>query len=225
MAVGGGAARGAVFPLTAFGIVLTAVAAAGLVVAEVRDSPLRLVAKPLASAGFLLTAVAVGPFGSGYGRWLLAGLVLGAAGDVLLLWDRTFLPGLAAFLLGHVAYVIAFLVVGLAWTWVALAGVGAGVLAIGVTRWLGPHLPRALAGAVRAYVVVITLMVAVAFGAAGTGFDRRALAGVLSFFVSDLAVARDRFVAPGWANRLWGLPLYYAGQTLLALTAGTQPTG
>jgi hypothetical protein len=42
-------------------------------------------------------------------------------------------------------------------------------------------------------------------------------AGALLFYLSDLAVARDRFVRPGLANRLVGLPLYYAGQVLLAL--------
>jgi len=46
------------------------------------------------------------------------------------------------------------------------------------------------------------------------------LAGAALFFVSDLAVARDRFVAPGFANRLWGLPAYYAGQLLIAWSIG-----
>jgi len=62
-------------------------------------------------------------------------------------------------------------------------------------------------------------MVAFAFGvfpSAGLAL----LAGALSFYVSDLAVARDRFVAPGFSNRLWGLPLYYGGTLLLATTAG-----
>jgi hypothetical protein len=34
------------------------------------------------------------------------------------------------------------------------------------------------------------------------------------FYASDLAVARNRFVAPGIANRLWGLPAYYVAQIL-----------
>lgn len=34
-----------------------------------------------------------------------------------------------------------------------------------------------------------------------------------------LAVARNRFVAPGFANELWGVPLDYGGQILLALSA------
>jgi len=45
------------------------------------------------------------------------------------------------------------------------------------------------------------------------------LTGALMFLVSDLAVARDRFVAQGFINRLWGLPLYYAAQLVLASCA------
>lgn len=45
------------------------------------------------------------------------------------------------------------------------------------------------------------------------------LAGAFLFFLSDLSVARERFVAPGFANKLWGLPFYYGGQLLLALGA------
>ncbi|MCP4006145.1 MAG: lysoplasmalogenase, partial [bacterium] len=44
------------------------------------------------------------------------------------------------------------------------------------------------------------------------------LLGALMFYVSDLAVARDRFVATGFDNRIWGLPLYYCGQLVLAST-------
>ena len=32
-------------------------------------------------------------------------------------------------------------------------------------------------------------------------------------------MARDRFVAPGFDNRLWGLPLYYGAQIWFALLA------
>ena len=43
-------------------------------------------------------------------------------------------------------------------------------------------------------------------------------AGALAFALSDIAVARERFVAPGPINKVWGLPLYYLGQVLLALS-------
>ena len=41
-------------------------------------------------------------------------------------------------------------------------------------------------------------------------------AGACLFFASDLAVARDRFVARDFTNKLWGLPAYYIGQLLIA---------
>jgi uncharacterized membrane protein YhhN len=71
---------------------------------------------------------------------------------------------------------------------------------------------------VRAYVVVISAMVASAAGAFGADGGPALLAGAAGFFASDLAVARERFVAPSFTNKLWGLPLYYASQLLLAST-------
>jgi hypothetical protein len=44
------------------------------------------------------------------------------------------------------------------------------------------------------------------------------LAGALLFALSDLAVARDRFVHAGFANKLWGWPTYFGAQLLLAWT-------
>jgi uncharacterized membrane protein YhhN len=44
------------------------------------------------------------------------------------------------------------------------------------------------------------------------------LIGAVMFAVSDIFVARDRFVSPSVANRLWGLPLYYAAQLIFALS-------
>jgi methenyltetrahydromethanopterin cyclohydrolase len=44
------------------------------------------------------------------------------------------------------------------------------------------------------------------------------LAGVVLLGVSDIAVARERFVSPGIRHKLWGLPVYYAGMVLVALS-------
>jgi uncharacterized membrane protein YhhN len=44
------------------------------------------------------------------------------------------------------------------------------------------------------------------------------LIGAALFFVSDLAVARDKFVDRTVVNRMWGLPTYFAGQLLIAWT-------
>jgi hypothetical protein len=41
------------------------------------------------------------------------------------------------------------------------------------------------------------------------------------FYASDLAVARDRFVARVFLNRAWGLPLYFGGQLVIAASMST----
>jgi hypothetical protein len=46
------------------------------------------------------------------------------------------------------------------------------------------------------------------------------LAGAFCFYVSDLFVARHRFIKEEYQNRLLGLPLYYTGQFMLAFSVG-----
>ncbi len=182
-----------------------------------RDA-LEWIFKPAAAGCFLGLALTAGALESPYGRVLFAGLVLAAGGDVLLIpkSKRAFLAGLVSFLLGHVGYAIAFFVRGVDATW-TLASAGALVLlAVPVLRWLWPSVEGKMRGPVAAYVVVITAMVALAAGTFGAHGDLRVLGGALAFYLSDLAVARERFVAPGFVNRLWGLPLYFGAQLVLA---------
>lgn len=182
--------------------------------------PVEYVAKPLASAGFLIVALATGALDSGYGVWILAGLGLSLCGDVFLMFklDWLFLAGLAAFLLGHVAFVIAFAVVGVSGAWAGLAAIGAVGAALIVLRWLMPHVDSEMRSPVMAYVAVISAMVVLAVGTRGAGATPLIVFGAAMFYLSDLFVARDRFVTPGFVNRLVGLPLYYLGQILLALS-------
>jgi uncharacterized membrane protein YhhN len=202
-----------------------AIACAVLVAAEWRGpAALRAAAKLAASAAFLVVAAGVGG-GQPFDRWILAGLACGAAGDAFLLGrgDRMFLAGLVAFLLGHLAYVAGLAQLVPAGRWLPAAGayaappIAAGLAAL---AWLWPRL-GALRGPVIVYIAAITAMVVGAIAAHRAGAlpapQRSWLAaGAALFFVSDLAVARDRFVARGLANRLWGLPAYYAGQLLIA---------
>ena len=71
-----------------------------------------------------------------------------------------------------------------------------------------------------AYLLAIGAMLALAWGAAGAGAPAAVPAGATAFALSDLAVARERFVAPGRRSWLWGLPLYYGAQLALAASAG-----
>ncbi len=63
-------------------------------------------------------------------------------------------------------------------------------------------------------------MVAAATGATSDGAPWPVLPGAVLFFLSDLAVARDKFVTPGFPNRAVGLPMYYAAQILFAVSTG-----
>ncbi len=197
----------------------TAAAVAVLLVAEYRHNTLgKAVAKPLASVGFLGLATTAGALGTTYGRAVLAALALSWLGDVFLLSSksRLFLAGLAAFLLGHVAYGVAFIVHGQD---PRASGVALAVLAlpaIVVGRWLWPHLSAGFRPPVLAYIAVISAMLALACGAVAAGGHPVIAVAAAAFYLSDLAVARDRFVAPGFVNRVWGLPLYYFAQLCLA---------
>jgi uncharacterized membrane protein YhhN len=200
-------------------MVLTAAALTGLLAAESRGSRWGIyVCKPLASTGFVGAAVAAGALGSPYGRAMLAAFVLSWIGDVLLMYSRPalFLAGLGAFLLAHVGFGAAFLLRGQDWGWTAGALAGLAVPAFFVSRWLRPHLPAEMRVPVHAYIVVITAMLALAAGTVAAGSPGIVLAGALAFYLSDLSVARDRFVRDSFANKLWGLPLYYAAQLCLA---------
>jgi uncharacterized membrane protein YhhN len=202
--------------------VATGLAVVLLLLAERGDGPWRRPVKAAASTGFIAVAIAAGAFDAGYGRIVLAALVLAWVGDLLLTYSSAaaFLGGLVAFLLGHVLYVLAFGVRGIEWVPVAAASVLLAVIGVIVWRWLSRHVEAGMRLPVLAYIVVISAMVAAAVGTHAATADMRIVAGAVAFFASDLAVARNRFVAPGWVNRLWGLPLYYGGQLLLALSVG-----
>ncbi len=185
---------------------------------------LKQLGKPIASTGFLVVALTGGALGDAYGRLILAALVGCWVGDVCLLSrDKAlFLAGLGAFLLGHVAFAASFAVLGPDLEVAAGAAVGLAAPAWFVGRhWLGPHLPDDLRGPVWAYIAVITIMLALAVGVVLEQGLTRAWAvglGALAFYLSDLSVARDRFVRAEFLNAAWGLPLYYGAVTLLAWT-------
>jgi len=174
------------------------------------------VAKAAASVGFLVTAYEAGCLSTEHGQAIFVGLCLSWFGDVFLLSKARpwFLAGLVAFLLGHVAYAVAFFVRGV--DPLALAVVAAALLgsAAVVWRWLSGHV-GSMKGPVIAYIVVISSMLALgtaSYWAKGGGW---LWLGAAMFYASDLFVARQRFVVESFTNRLVGLPIYYVAQLLL----------
>lgn len=200
-------------------VAITLVALVGLLLAEYRDaSGARAVCKPVASAGFVGLATSAGALDTHYGAAILVGLCLSWVGDLLLLSARKgpFTVGIGFFLAAHVAFCAAFWVAGIDVSASLEAALVLLIPAFFVGRWLLPQVDTELRYPVVAYIVVISVMVALSIGTAAVGNWRWIVAGTLAFYCSDISVAIDRFVRPGFFNRLWGLPLYYAAQLTLA---------
>jgi len=203
-------------------IVVCAVAVTGLLVAEARGSQRGLwLTKPVASLAFLWVALAAGALESTYGRWVLLGLALCLAGDLLLIPKErkaAFRAGVFAFLAGHVAFSVAFLGLPIDPLGLAVAAVVLALALAAVLRWLSPSVTADMVLPVRAYMLVIGIMSALACGVTAAGGPWQVAVGALAFTASDVSVARDRFVRHEFMNRAWGLPLYYAAQLLIATT-------
>ena len=186
----------------------------------------RLIAKTTLSCLFVLVAFLQPSQIPPYGNCILIGLIFCLAGDVCLALsgDKIFRAGLVAFLFGHIFYVIGFTYLVPASKWFIPGAALFWVLSLIVFLWLRPCL-KAMLVPVVAYILVITVMASGAwavFDRSASPFWGRALvfAGALLFYVSDVFVARNQFIRKEFLNRLIGLPLYYLGQFLLALSVG-----
>jgi uncharacterized membrane protein YhhN len=174
--------------------------------------PTQVWSKPLTLLALIGVAVTIDPADPAVRVWFVVALVFSLAGDVLLLDDRRFVYGLAAFLCGHLAYTAGFIVAP-DWRWwsavaalVALTPVVAiaGRRIVAGARSQDPH----LGPPVVAYLTVISAM-AVAAGGAGNGW---AIGGAALFVASDTMLGWRNFVG----RRPW-MPLavmvtYHLGQ-------------
>lgn len=200
---------------------------AGLLYAEKKEVlKVKLAAKIVLSSLFIFCAVIQSHPIVPYYRFILTGLIFGLGGDVFLALPRQkmFLCGLFSFLLGHLFYVTGFFyAVGVS-QWTVIGLVISAMASGGVFLWLRPHL-GSMKVPVILYILVITAMVAGAWSVMAVGelaLSGRMLVfiGALSFYVSDLFVARQRFLKTEFLNRLIGLPWYYSGQFMLAFSVG-----
>lgn len=201
------------------GLIITLVGLVGTLASASLGRHIAGLFKMVASTGFIGAAIDAGAFHSVYGGLILAGLFFSWWGDLFLISGnaRIFLMGVGAFFLAHVAYAAAFVALGINAPGMLGAAAVLTVPAVLMLRWLHPHLGD-MRNPVQAYVAVISLMVALAAGAAMAGATWLVPVGAAVFYVSDIFVARDRFVTPSALNQRIGLPLYYAAQIALAFS-------
>jgi uncharacterized membrane protein YhhN len=182
------------------------------------------ICKPLATILILLIGILPGNlFRDSYALAIGIGLLFSLLGDIWqMLSRRHFLKVLVSFLITHICYALAFLTgvpaPGFLWPLAPLALIGASVLA-----YLWPGLSAGMKRAVSAYVAVIVVMVALAAGRALADPSAAALlaaAGAFLFLASDAALAVNRFRRPFHLAQAVILASYFAGQWMIALSAG-----
>ena len=187
---------------------------------------LLLITKSSLSLLFVMTALLQPRPVPAYYHYLLVGLIFCLIGDVCLALpqEKAFRTGLIAFLIGHVFYILSFSSLTQISHWISIGlFIFLGMSAF-IFSWLRPHLKSMLIP-VLIYIVIITVMGVGAWAVSWKSSFRisgRALilAGALCFYFSDVFVARDKFIKEEYQNRLLGLPLYYAGQFMLAFSIG-----
>jgi uncharacterized membrane protein YhhN len=193
------------------------------------------IAKPAFMLILLGLLALVGGFGSPPLICFGLGIFFSLAGDVFLMIsyarfsERWFLPGLAAFLLAHVSYIV-----GLNTPLPNVSAIWSLGLAIILALTTGRILQRIIAGVrqkglpqlvrpVSLYGMVITLMLLSAMLTLNTTDWKSSASGLVAmgailFYFSDVVLAWNKFVNPIKNGRLANMMLYHLGQA--ALVAG-----
>ena len=178
----------------------------------------RVLGKTTAASGFVWGGwIAWQDRPSVLSSWILAGLICSMVGDVLLgiRGRRPFLAGIAAFLVAHGCFLVGLMSLDRSWAMTAVAALAAAGVGLFVDRRLAAHIPSGMLLAVRLYEATILLMVVAAISAQEASVWLPC--GAVAFVISDIAVARQRFVQRSFTNKAWGLPVYFGAQWLLIM--------
>jgi len=203
-----------------FVVAFAILAVADWVVIRRGEARLRPITKSLATVALVAIASLVGDMAGDARAALISAVVVCLVGDVFLLRgdDTSFLAGLGSFALGHAAYVVTALLVGVEWPRLAVALPFLAVV-LGfqtATRMLAGalrHGGTAMMVAVAMYSGIISAMVITATGTSSWV----AAAGAMLFATSDSIIGYNRFVRPVRHADLPIMVTYHTGQLLLIL--------
>lgn len=156
---------------------------------------------------------------SSYGYLVISGLCLSLLGDIFLMLPKNrFRPGLVAFLAAHVLYIFALsqgIQLRSYFVLVPLLLLGAIIYAVIFKNIRRLRVP------VLVYVLVLSLLAWVAINRHLTfanGGSLLVMLGGLLFFVSDSALAVNRFRKKFWLAEILILSAYFAAQLCFALS-------
>jgi len=159
--------------------------------------------------------------------WFGLGIILSLAGDVLLMLslDRFFLFGLVAFLLAHLAYVIGFNIPLPEFSlWGIVFAVMVSLGGARVIRRIVDALPSRGQARMRIPIIVYSTVISIMLLSAMiklmdlTWNANAALlvsGGAFLFYISDIILAWNKFVAPIQYGRIYNIAAYHLGQIML----------
>jgi uncharacterized membrane protein YhhN len=159
--------------------------------------------------------------------WFGLGILLSVLGDVLLMisLDKFFLVGLVAFLFAHIAYIVGF---NIPLPEMNLFGiVFALMIGLGgarIIRRILDRLPATGQGKMRIPIIIYSAVISVMLLSAmmkltDISWNANAAAlvslGAFFFYLSDIILAWNKFVAPIQRGRIYNIAAYHLGQILL----------
>ena len=159
--------------------------------------------------------------------WFGLGIILSLAGDVLLMLslERFFLFGLVAFLLAHLAYVIGFNIPLPEFSlWGIVFAVMVSLGGARVIRRIMDALPSRGQARMRMPIIVYSTVISIMLLSAMiklmdiTWNANAALlvsGGAFLFYISDIILAWNKFVAPIQYGRIYNIAAYHLGQIML----------
>ncbi|MDC0880443.1 lysoplasmalogenase [Hellea sp.] len=176
--------------------------------------------KPLASLCFIFISLKYGALESTYGYLILISLILCALGDVLLLNRKLRIPffcGMFVFAIAHLLFSIAFFRNNTfdftsLFLFLPLLFILAGVNFL----YLLPKIPQSFKLFVILYSWAIFIMITSAYIFM---YEKKAILLAATLFVlSDIFVAKDRFIKRSTKNTFLITPTYFAAQGLFAFS-------
>lgn len=170
----------------------------------------------IASSAFVLSAFAAGALRTTYGRLVVSALLLCWLGDFL--GPNHFEWSVTAFLVAHLLLIPAFLLRGIEKSYLLISGLGFAFMSVYLGVWLLPYVPNELKALTIIYMLAITAMVSVACGQRSGPGRLVIFLGAVLFYVSDIFVARWRFVVSDDSNAFYCYPMYYTACLLLAFS-------
>ncbi|CAL1520886.1 lysoplasmalogenase [Chitinophaga sp. MM2321] len=154
----------------------------------------------------------------GHRSLMLAALLFSFLGDVLLMFDHLFLPGLGSFLVAHLFYIAFFLKIRFSGTPRPLCKWGLVILnaavIIGFILFMFPHL-----GSMTIPIIIYSIVISITLQSVLHAFRFTihpagwyCLAGAILFICSDAMIAIGKFYHPITAGGIWVMLTYGIAQ-------------